>query len=108
MAHAGEELRLALARLRQLPALVLDFVEQADILDGDHCLIRKCSRQLDLPVGEGPYLGALQSDQTDWYTFTQQRCAQYSPVLRDLLRLRRPRIFRVGEHVGDLDRLTFQ
>jgi hypothetical protein len=28
VAHAGQELRLALARLRQLPALVLDFIEQ--------------------------------------------------------------------------------
>ena len=39
VAHAGEELRLALARLRQLPALVLDFVEQPYILDRDHRLV---------------------------------------------------------------------
>ena len=39
MAHIGEELRLVLARLFKLPALVLDFVEQPHVLDGDHRLV---------------------------------------------------------------------
>jgi hypothetical protein len=37
--HVGEELGLVLARLSELPALVLDFVEQADVLDRDYRLI---------------------------------------------------------------------
>src|SRR6516165_8698506 len=41
VAHAGDELRLVFARLLQLPVLVLDFVEQAHILDRDHGLIGK-------------------------------------------------------------------
>ena len=41
VAHVGEELRLVLARLLELPALVLDFVEQVDIGDGDHRLSAK-------------------------------------------------------------------
>jgi hypothetical protein len=41
MAHAGEELRLVLACLRQLPVLVLYFVKQSYVLHGDHCLIGK-------------------------------------------------------------------
>jgi hypothetical protein len=32
--HAGEELRLVFACLRELPALVLDLTEQARILNG--------------------------------------------------------------------------
>ena len=34
VAHVGEELRLVLARLGELPALILDFVEQPHVLDG--------------------------------------------------------------------------
>ena len=39
MAHAGDELRLVLARFRQLTVLVLDFVEQPHVLDRDHRLV---------------------------------------------------------------------
>jgi hypothetical protein len=55
VAHAGEELRLALARLRQLPALVLDFVEQAHVLDRDHRLVGERRDQLYVPVVEWPH-----------------------------------------------------
>jgi hypothetical protein len=41
VAHIGEELRLVLARLFKLPALVLDLVEQPSILDRQHRLSRK-------------------------------------------------------------------
>jgi hypothetical protein len=34
-----QELRLVLARLGELPALVLDFVEQSHVLDRDHRLV---------------------------------------------------------------------
>ena len=52
MAHIGEELRLVLARLRKLAALVLDFIEQPHILDCDHRLVGEGSDQFDLAVGE--------------------------------------------------------
>ena len=39
VAHIGEELRFVLARLLDLPALVLDFFEQPHVLDGDHRLV---------------------------------------------------------------------
>ena len=41
VAHVGQELRLVLACFRELTALVLDFVEQADVLDGDSSLVGK-------------------------------------------------------------------
>ena len=50
VAHVGEELRLVLARLRELPALVLDFVEQPHVLDSDHRLVGEGGDQLDLLV----------------------------------------------------------
>src|SRR6516164_4967886 len=47
VAHAGEELRLVLARHLQLAVLVLDLVEQAHILDRDCRLVGKSADQLD-------------------------------------------------------------
>ena len=41
MAHAGDELRLVLARHLQLSVLVLDFVEQPHVLDRDRSLVGK-------------------------------------------------------------------
>ena len=60
MAHIGQELRLVLACLFELSALLLDFVEQADILNGDCGLVGECRDQLDLPVGEWPHFRAGQ------------------------------------------------
>src|SRR5262249_34934656 len=48
----GEKLRLMLARQLELPVLVLDFVEQAHVLDRDHRLVGEGGEQLDLLVGE--------------------------------------------------------
>src|ERR1700730_2878484 len=39
VAHAGDELRLVLACLRQLPILVLNLLEQPHILNGNHRLV---------------------------------------------------------------------
>ena len=51
VAHAGDELRLVFARLLELSVLVLDFVEQAHVLDCDCRLVGKRGHQLDLFVG---------------------------------------------------------
>ena len=47
MAHAGEELRLVLARFRQLAALLLDLAEQAGVLDRQHRLRGERLQQFD-------------------------------------------------------------
>ena len=39
VAHIGEKLRLVLARLGKLAALVLDFIEQPHVLDRNCCLV---------------------------------------------------------------------
>ena len=62
VAHAGDELRLVLARLGELTVLVLDFVEQPHVLDRDHCLVGEGLYQLDLLVREWPH--RLREDQT--------------------------------------------
>jgi hypothetical protein len=49
VAHAGEELRLALACVRQLPALVLDFASRADARRSTHlCRSSRCRRRASL------------------------------------------------------------
>src|SRR5262249_53143103 len=52
VAHAGDELRLVLASLLELPVLLLDLLEQPHVLDRDHRLVGKGGDKLDLPVGE--------------------------------------------------------
>ena len=52
VAHAGDELRLVLARLCKLAVLVLDFVEQPHVLDRDHRLVGEGLHERDLLVGE--------------------------------------------------------
>ena len=78
VAHVGEELRLVLARLRELPALVLDFVEQPHVLDRDHRLVGKGRDQLDLLVGERLHRAAHHHENADWNSLAQQRERQVS------------------------------
>ena len=47
VAHAGDELRLVLARHCELAALVLDLAEQARVLDRQHRLGREGLKQVD-------------------------------------------------------------
>ena len=52
MAHAGDELRLVLARQFELTALFLHFREQIGVLDGQHGLRREGLQQVDRVLGE--------------------------------------------------------
>ena len=45
-------------RLRQFPRPRFQFLEQPDVLDGDHCLVGEGFEQFDLRRSEGAYLGA--------------------------------------------------
>src|SRR5262249_3696737 len=53
MSHIGEELRLVLARLFELSALIFDFMEQPRILDGQCRLRRKGLDQVDSVLRKG-------------------------------------------------------
>src|SRR5499433_1907392 len=57
---------LLLQRLAQL-------VEQSRVLDGDHRLGGKVRHQLDLLLGKGAYLLAINSDHSDKFTFLKHR-----------------------------------
>src|SRR5215472_9549578 len=76
VAHIGQELRLVLARLFKLPALVLDFVKQPHVLDSYTRLVSEGCHQVDLLIGEGANGLAHQDDSTDRMVFAQQRYAE--------------------------------
>jgi hypothetical protein len=65
VAHAGEELRLVLARHLELAVFVLNLVEQPHVLDGDHRLVGEGRRQLYLLVGERPRFDTTDRDAPD-------------------------------------------
>ena len=72
MAHIGKKLRLVLARLGELTALILDFIEQPHVLERNNRLVGKGRDKLDLLVTEGPYSFAAQNDNPDRGSFSQK------------------------------------
>jgi hypothetical protein len=105
VAHVGEELRLVLACLRELPALVLDFLEQPHVFDRDYRLVGEGGEQLDLFVRKRPRLKARQPEHPNRQPFTHKRHGEDRPVIADLLRFP-PSVFGVFEHVRDMDDLA--
>ena len=65
------------------------------------------SSELDLPRREVPHFGSRQREHADRRAFPQDRNAQDGPVAAELLELRCP-VFRVGEHVRNMDGARFE
>ena len=116
LAERGELLRLhepvlrgpqIFERARQFAGARLHLVEQADILDGDTGLVGERLDELDLPRREVPHFGSRQREHADRRAFPQDRNAQDGPVAAELLELRCP-VFRVGEHVRNMDGSRFE
>jgi hypothetical protein len=61
-----------------MPVFILDLVEQAHVLDRNHCLVGKGREQLDLLVGEGRDLSLPQTYCAEGYALSQQRYSQQS------------------------------
>src|SRR5262249_3710991 len=77
VAHIGEKLRLVLARFSKLATLVLDFIEQAHVLDCNDSLVGEGGCQLDLLVRKGAYGLAPQNDDTNRRPFSQEWNPEY-------------------------------
>jgi hypothetical protein len=71
--HIGEELRLVLACLCKLAALVLNLVEQPHVLDRDHGLVGEGLHKFNLFVGKGTGGGSCEPDHANRISFSQQR-----------------------------------
>ena len=105
MAHIGEELRLVLARLRELPALVLDLMEQARVLDCQHRLGGKGLQQVDGLLWELARSLAADHESADDALGAEQRNNQNGAVAgpHDHLEIMR---WRLLLQVRDLQRRT--
>src|SRR5262245_20572355 len=103
MAHAGDELRLVLARLRQLPILILNLIEQPYVLDSDHRLVGKRGDKLDL-LGR-KWLGPLSCDGHDANaaSLPEQWDAQHRTIVTE--RLGSVIVFRIGAHIRNMHHL---
>src|SRR5215470_2160954 len=96
-----------LARLFELAALVLDFVEQPHVLDCNRRLVGKRRDEFDLLIGEWPHLGTSQSENTDWCALAQHRNTENSKIMASSLNLG-PGIFRISSYVGNMNDFAFK
>jgi hypothetical protein len=106
VAHAGNELRFVLARLLQLAVLVLDFVEQAHVLDCNSGLVGKGHHQLNLSVGEWQHMVSCQSDNADWRPFSQQGDAKNGTKAAN--RSRPISVFGICQNIGNVNNSSFK
>ena len=99
--------RLLLQRLGEIAITDLEFLEEADVLDGDDGLVGERLEERGLGVGEmARRLPREDDDQRRRVPLTQHRHAEYAPEAA------RPeageRVVGIVLHVGDLDRLPSQ
>jgi hypothetical protein len=92
-----------LARFRKLPALFLDFIEQARVLHSNPGLVGERRRQFYLLLGERFHHAAEQNHYADRPSFTQHRDGKRHAVAGPSLNVGE-RVFRIGQHIGDLHR----
>ncbi len=76
MAHAGNELRLVLARHFQLAALLLHFGEEIRVLDRQHGLCREGLQQIDGVLGKFAGCLAAYHQRADDAVGAEQRYGQ--------------------------------
>src|SRR5215471_2004613 len=107
VAHAGDELRLVLACSFELPALVLDFVEQPNVLDRDRRLVREGRGEIDVSVAESSYHSAHQHNHADRDSFAQQGNAEHGTGAH-LSCGSAQRVFRVILNVSYMDDVAFK
>ena len=92
-----------LDRARQVARPGLELLQQTDVFDGDHGLVREGGHQLDLPVREFPHLGPPQDDGADQLPLSQHGNAQHRPEAADLLEVGLL-VLGIGEDIGYLHR----
>jgi hypothetical protein len=67
---------LLFQRLREVVGALAQLTEQSRVLNGDDGLRSEILHQLDLLVGERPYLLAINHDRADQFTFLEHRHSQ--------------------------------
>ncbi|HWO91799.1 MAG TPA: hypothetical protein VNP53_07495 [Methylomirabilota bacterium] len=96
-------------RLGERPILLLEFGEQADVLDGDHRLISERLQQLDLSFREASRLRAAQGDGADGSALPDQGNGERGAEAEAPRRLAALGEFgRFFLEIGDVDRPRLQ
>ena len=116
LTERGELLRLHQTVLRR-PQIIegsgklsradLDLVEQTDVFDGDHRLIREASHELDLAIGKWPDVLSRQDEYADGRAFAQQGNTQHGPVISQTLVFRRAVIW-IRKDIGIVNGFAFE
>src|SRR5262245_52153974 len=105
--HLGRSC-LMLQRFAQFRITRFEFLEQADVFDGDDSLVGESFEQSNLLVRERPDLPSQDQDSANGNAFTEQRCRErraMSPALLEGLGLRKFG-FNFSEKVMHVNRLT--
>src|SRR6516164_8624395 len=100
----GSRLRLVLARLFKLPALVLDFIEQPHVLDRYHCLVGESRYKLYLLRIEWFYDFSAEKNDANRFSLTQERYAKMSTKAAQFWDI----VFGIRKDIRDLDWLSLQ
>ncbi len=107
MAHIGEELRLMLARLGELPTLILNFFEQTCVLDRDHGLVCEGPDKLDLLIRKRPHCCPGQRDDANRLSLSQKRHPEHGAKRVKANKLSHG-VFRIGLSIRNMDYLAFE
>src|SRR5262249_1312367 len=95
-------------RLRQLAGTRLQFLEQPDVLNGDHCLVGKSLEKGYLLIGEGSDFGAANMNRPDRSTFAKQWGRQDRANFTGLPAFGKFRLGLRGRYVMDMNRLFIE
>ena len=106
MAHIRKKLRFVLACLFKLPALVLDFIKQAHVLDRNRGLVSEHCDKFDLLVGEWLYFRAHQSQDADRDALAQHWDAESCTEVAQSRRFNQG-IFLISPYIGNMNHPTF-
>src|SRR5215204_6376443 len=98
---------LLFERLLQLARTRLNFLEQSDVLDRDHRLIREGLDELDLVCGEGPNGASSKRDHADRLSLPHERHPEQRAEMAEALRLI-PAIVWIPIHILNLNALAFE
>src|ERR1700738_1173828 len=104
MAHVCQKLRLVLARLCELAALVLNFLKQPHVLNCDYRLVRESGSEFDLLRRERLHRLPHQNHHAQRNPFADERNAQHRAKARTFLSLKKSVIW-IGKDILNLDRV---
>ena len=104
--HVGSG-SLLLQRFAQIVGAPAQLIQQPRVLDGDDRLVGERRHQVDLFRGKWLRPVSPYKDHSDDLSLTQERDAQRSPITGNLLGIT-PRIFRVRQHIEDVNHSSLQ